>query len=174
VPLGLTYAEFVGVVITTILVGGEADRPTPSDQNNDYSVAVTTSLDAQSSGASDESTQITASYIGHSLLLDRYEPMLTSGVSEDGLFYVSGGVSTAFQLANFELRPHFGPVFYQSSLSGAFELEEALQFKTGYDLSYRFTDRFSLTAGFHHLSNAQITPESADLDITHLGLKLHF
>jgi hypothetical protein len=161
-------------VITTILVGGEADRQAPLDQKNDYSVAVTTSVDAQSSGASDESTQITASYIGQSLLFDRYEPMLTSGVSEDGLFYVSGGVSTAFRLANFELRPHFGPVFYQSRLSGPFELEEALQFKTGYDISYRFTERLSLTAGYHHLSNAQITTESADLNVTHLGLQLHF
>ena len=164
----------VGVFMTTILVGGEANCQTLSDQKNDYSVAFTTSLDAKSSGASDESTQITASYIQHSLVFNRYEPVLTIGASEDGLFYVSGGLSAPFHLGNFEIRPHFGPVFYQSDLSDSFDLEEVLQFKTGLDIGYRFTERLSLTAGYNHLSNAKITSESADLDVTHIGLKVHF
>jgi hypothetical protein len=83
---GLTYAQFVAVVITAVLAGGESGHPTPDYDDMGFDIALTTSINAESSGASDESTQITASYVGHSLLFDRYEPVLSSGLSEDGLF----------------------------------------------------------------------------------------
>lgn len=101
------------------------------------------------------------------------KPIWSLGVAGDGAFYVSGGVRGDFTLGRVLMTPHFSLALYQDG-QGGFEAKELLQFRTGIDAFLPLGDRTMVGLGYYHLSNAQLTRRSADLDVVRLSLLVRY
>lgn len=170
--LGLTYAQFVGVIGTSIILG--PTEPTDLAHFGKRDVIVSFGANSANKSGPGQSGFVTATLMPHDLLFERFTPIYAVGVSVDGALFTSAGIGKRFNFFGIDVTPHWSPTLYQRDISKGFSQKELLQFRTGFDISYRLSDNFSFNGGFYHISNAGITSKSAGIDVTHIGFKLTF
>jgi hypothetical protein len=98
-------------------------------------------------------------------------PGLSAGIAPSGMAYMSLDLRKTFRFGPVNLSPHIGPALYGS---GGFDASELVQVRTGFEIEWRLSDQADLRVGTWHMSNAQITDGSADLDVVEIGLSLQF
>lgn len=103
-----------------------------------------------------------------------FKPVYAVGVSVDGAAYASVGVRKDYRWGKFQFTPFIGPALYQQDLGGSFESEQLLQFRSGFTFSVDVTPNARLGLGMYHISNAQITEQSAEIDVTRVTLQIRY
>lgn len=81
-------------------------------------------------------------------------PFVGGATSADGMLYGLGGVLFDFTWGNFVFTPSFGAGLY--SRGDGKDLGNAIEFRTMFEVGYRFDNAARVTAGFSHMSNANI------------------
>lgn len=82
-------------------------------------------------------------------------PTLGATLTSDGGYWGYAGVRYDIYLNNhWILTPHFAVAAYEQG--GGVDLGYDLEFRTGAELSYQFSDKSRLGLGLYHLSNADI------------------
>jgi len=169
VILGVTYAQFVGAMGVGILAGN-GSPPLPDMQGRfDYSLSV--GANSLSKSGPGQNGWLTLSALGHEPYFWNIVPSHAAGLSADGAAFVTTGLAKRYKLSAFEFTPYWGPTLYQSRL-GNWSRRDAIQFRTGIDVSIRMTDDASMFMGMYHISNAGISSKSAGIDVTHLGFRM--
>ena len=88
-----------------------------------------------------------------------FVPAAGGAVTEDGNFWIYGGVRYDFELSkHLVVTPNFAVSLYEDG-SGR-DLGGPLEFRSGIDVSYRFDNGSRLGLLFYHLSNADIYDEN--------------
>ncbi len=100
------------------------------------------------------------------------KPGLALGLAEDAGF-VALELRKDFRWGNVTVTPFIGPALWQAG-GGGLDADELLQVRTGFDVAVRLGDRLELSAGTYHISNAQVTTGSADIDVITAGGALRF
>jgi hypothetical protein len=170
--LGLSYAQFVGIIGTTILFG---PTETPNlDHVGKRDVVVTFGTNATSKSGPGHDGFVTATLKPYDLSFGRFTPIYAIGVSVDGAIFASAGIGKRFDFFGAEIVPHWSPTLYQRNIENGFSQSELIQFRTGFDISFEVMKDFYVNGGFYHISNAGITSKSAGIDVSHLGMKFRF
>lgn len=97
------------------------------------------------------------------------KPVYSFAVSREGAMLGAVGLYGGFRLGPVEITPHFSVGLYQDGIGG-FDAKELLQFRSGIDALVPLSDTVSLGLGIYHVSNADITRRSADLDVARLSI----
>lgn len=82
-------------------------------------------------------------------------PTLGATLTSDGGYWGYAGVRYDFYLnPNWILTPHFAVAAYEQG--GGVDLGYDIEFRTGAELAYQFSDKSRLGLGLYHLSNANL------------------
>ncbi|HZH25892.1 MAG TPA: acyloxyacyl hydrolase [Azospirillaceae bacterium] len=85
-------------------------------------------------------------------------PMAGLSATSDGMLYGMGGLAFDFTLGPVVFTPSFGAGLW--SRGGGKDLGHPLEFRTMFEIGYRFENQARLTVGFSHMSNADISDEN--------------
>jgi hypothetical protein len=168
-PFGMTYAMYVGVVLTALAL-----PPNWCDMDGKNTLGVTAGAnnhDKHSQGKGNDGV-FSIEYRPKPELLYGLKSLYAVGVTVDAAGYASMGVRKDFHLGWIRLEPYFGPALYQRSI-GNFRAAELTQFRTGIDV-FGGGEDLAFGVGFYHISNANITSESARFDVIHAAVKMKF
>lgn len=169
--LGITYIQYVATVIGLGTFLPQGSLP-PNDGTDRWRVAL--GANVASTPGPGESGVLTIDRLLGAPVWRELRPFWGVGVSVDGALFVSAGLRREFRLGNVTIMPYFGPALYQADVGGGFRSDELLQFRTGVEVSYAFSDQMRAGVGFYHLSNAGLTAGSADLDVAYAGFSWRF
>lgn len=103
-----------------------------------------------------------------------FKPTYALGLSVDGAAYVSAGIRKDFRVGPLQVTPYFGPAVYQKQLGSEFTPKGLVQFRTGFDVFVPVTPKVSVGLGYYHMSNANMSDESAGLDVTRLTVQYRY
>lgn len=168
-PIGLTYAEIVVGIIGAIYFG----EPKPVDQVP-TGTAITIGANVKNEHGPAQDGIVTFTRYGTTRVWDQYTPVYGFGASLDGAVFASYGLGKQINVLGGTLTPFTGPAIYQRNINDGFSGEELVQFRTGVDFSYPVGPNALLTAGWYHMSNMKLNDSSAEIDVTHAGLLVHF
>ncbi len=85
-------------------------------------------------------------------------PFLGGATTGDGMLYGLGGVLLDFTWGNFVFTPSFGAGLW--SRGDGKDLGSPIEFRTMFEVGYRFDNAARVTAGFSHMSNANIAKKN--------------
>lgn len=169
--LGLTYMQFVAATIGLGTALPQGNLP-PADSLDRWRIALGANI-AEGPGPGADGV-LTIDRLSGTPIWRELQPFWGFGVSVDGAVFVSFGLQRDFRLGNVTITPYFAPTLYQSDLGGEFRSAELLQFRTGVEISYSFSDQMRAGVGVYHMSNAGITSGSADLDVAYAAFTFRF
>ena len=126
------------------------------------------------SGGNETGSFVTVDYRPDKELFWRLKPQYAVGLSADGAAYVSFGSRIDLRIGDVRITPYSGPALYHAGQSGVSASDALIQFRSGIDIAVPLNDRLSLSAGYMHVSNADLFDYSADAEIFRVGLEFTF
>jgi hypothetical protein len=169
--LGIAYAQFVAATIGLGTLLPQGGLPT-ADGMDRWRIALGANV-APTPGPGEDGFLTVDRLFGEPVWRE-LRPFMGFGISVDGAVFATVGLYREFRVGNLTITPYFGPTIYQSDLGGAFQSEELLQFRTGVEVSYSFSEQMRAGVGIYHISNAGITPASADIDVAYASVLFRF
>jgi len=169
--LGITYMQFVAATIGLGTLLPQGNLP-PADGLDRWRIALGANV-APVPGPGEGGVLTIDRLMGEPLWRE-LRPFWGFGVSVDGAVFATVGLYREFRLGNLTITPYFGPTLYQSDIGGAFRSDELIQFRTGVEVSYSFSEQMRAGVGFYHLSNGGMTAGSADVDVAYASVLFRF
>jgi hypothetical protein len=162
----MIYADFV---FATLLLLGATPESLESKQEMTHWRAGRNDGDKHGPG---KHGVVSVDYLGTTRLAPGMglKPYFAFGASNDGMRYLGVGTYKRLAWGPFEVLPSAGPVLYDSR--GSDGTSERLQFRTGIEVLAPLSPRLALGVGFYHLSNANLTRDTAGVDVTYASLRL--
>jgi hypothetical protein len=167
--LGMTYAKFVAIVLGGMVGFQPAEHPASKDSQ----WLVTAGTNGKDKTPVGQEGFITVERRPAEELAWGFKPVQSLGLSVDGAGFIGYGVRKDYRWGDVQLTPFFGPVLYQKSL-GNFEAKQLVQFRTGFDVMYNLTPAVGVGVGLYHISNARLTAQSAEIDVTRVTLQFKY
>ena len=162
--LSLTYAQYAALIIASLGLPSS-----PVDQDAMVNTRVTVGWNVKSDAEVGKKGILTFEKLLPNNLLYGIRPLLAVGFSVDGMGYASAGVRKDFIFDKIRVSPYFAPSMYSANMRYP-TVSELIQFKSGVDVAYQVKQNTYVGVGIYHMSNAQITKDSAGVDVYHASI----